>query len=266
MWRCEVAEAGQGALPAIDLAGPIVIGSGPGAQVRLPASVAREAHVEISGTSWFARADVVVGDHPVSAGARGTLDAPVTFVLGTYRVRVAAAPMGTLPSSPQRTESLARELVRSMLGGDSAPSLTIERGPGAGARRSLPPPEAAVVVGRGDEAGWVIADPDLSRTHVELRRGWDGVTLVDLGSKNGTTVDGVRVRAPLSPMLRDGALIELGKVALRFHDPAERHLRGAAPMTAAAVVAPARPNRSVLVVALVIAALAIAALGWVLAS
>jgi len=69
--------------------------------------------------------------------------------------------------------------------------------------------------------------------------------------------------------LRDGALIELGKVAIRFRDPAERHLRGEhapAPIVMPAR-APAQPRSAVpFWVAIGVAALALATLVWLLAS
>jgi pSer/pThr/pTyr-binding forkhead associated (FHA) protein len=163
--------------------------------------------------------------------------------------------------------------VRSLLGGGAAPALEIERGPGAGGRRVLPPPEATLVIGRGDEATWVILDEDLSRAHAEIRRGWDGVTVIDLGSKNGTKVDGVRLRGePVE--LRDGAALTLGGTVLRFRDPAERHLRGE---PAAAIPTPPRarpatpgpapaPGRWPFLVFATIAVLALAALSWILAA
>ena len=108
------------------------------------------------------------------------------------------------------------------------------------------------------------ADDDLSRTHVEIRRGWDGVRIVDLGSKNGTKLDGARVS---DAELHDGALIELGHLALRFRDPAERHLRGGDVPTKPiavepAAVEPARRQRSAVVfyVAVAISALAVVAI------
>jgi hypothetical protein len=204
------------------------------------------------------------------------------FELATYRVRVEPSPPGAAPSPPQRTESLARELVRGLLGAGAAPTLQIERGPAGGAIRALPPPEASLVIGRGDEAGWVILDEDLSRAHAEVRRGWDGVSIRDLGSKNGTRVDGARV-GPAGAPLRDGARIELGKVQLVFRDPAERLLRGAgavagsepllsAPAPTPAPRAPnapspaAAPGRWIAVGALALAAVAVAGLIWILAS
>jgi FHA domain len=242
--RVEVSEDGRPPLPAIDLEDPrFVIGSGSTARIRLPAEAARAEHVVIdnsAGGTWR------------SAEGSGALGDGHTFQIASYRVRVAPAPAGTQPTSPQRTESLARELLRGMLGADGAPSLTVERGPLAGAKRALPPPEAALVIGRGDDAQWIFDDPDLSKRHVEIRRGWDGVRAVDLDSKNGTRLDG----QPLSEAeLRDGSLLELGKLALRYRDPAERHL-GEPPATP--VAEPVRGGRTVFVIALVVAGVALA--------
>jgi hypothetical protein len=274
--RVTVSEAGQPPLPAVDLGEPrVAIGSGADARIRLPAAVAREAHVELTPEGWRALAEVIVDGAARASGASGPVAGGVVFELGAYRVRVEPAPPGTAASPPQRTESLARELVRGLLGAGAAPTLEIERGPGSGAVRALPPPEAVLVIGRGDEAGWVILDEDLSRAHAEVRRGWDGVSIRDLGSKNGTRVDGARAGAD-GVLLRDGARIELGKVALVFRDPAERHLRGASEPAGVARAAPAAPGpvpvpeRSgpepwIRVVALAIAAAALAGLIWILA-
>ncbi len=282
MRRFEVTERGQPALPAIDLADEVVvIGSGAGARVRLPAQVARDAHVRFTGTSWVAVAEVVVDGTPRVAGDTGAIGNGVVFELAGYAseppgeqvpsgysVRVGPAPLDAPASTPQRTESLARELLRGLLGAGAAPAFELERGPGAGARRELPPPETTLVVGRGDEAGWVILDEDLSREHVEIRRGWDGVTIRDLGSKNGTAIDGIPIRG--IGVLRDGARVELGNIVLVFRDPAERHLRGEQPVAARAEPpAPAVSlHRSPLpfVIAAGIFALALVGLAWLLLS
>ena len=136
------------------------------------------------------------------------------------------------------------------------------------------------MIGRGDEATWVILDPDLSRTHAEVRRGWDGVTIRDLDSKNGTRVDGTTIAR--ATLLHDGAAIELAGVTLTFRDPAERHLRGASATLAATPAAvraaaptrpaPSSPSRPAvaspwpLIVAASIAGVAIGGLAWVLAT
>jgi len=272
MLRFEITIADHGALPAIDIADDaIVMGSGEAARVRLPAQVAREAHVRFDGQTWTLLAEAKVGGMVRAAGDSGSVGHGTIIELGTYCVRVRAAPAGAVATSRQRTESLARELIRSLLGEGAAPSLEIERGAGAGTTRALPPPEATLVIGRGDEATWVILDEDLSRAHAEIRRGWDGVTVIDLGSKNGTRVDGRKVSAEPAP-LRDGATLTLGHLVMRFHDPAERHLRGE---PAAAPPAPpgATPGPHAALLAAtpwsfyafaVIAGLALLALIWIL--
>lgn len=262
--RVEVSEIGQPALPAIDVAGNVVIGSGANAQIRLPAKAAQAAVVRVDNGTWTALADVTVDGATRREGETGAIADGVTFDSGGYSVRVAPAPEGVPPSPPQRTESLARELVRGMLGGAS-PMLVIERGPNAGAKRNVPPSDVAMIIGRGDEATWPIADEDLSRAHAEIRRAWDGTTLRDLGSKNGTRVDGTRVDGSI--VLHDGARIELGNVTLRYEDPAERQLRATPAAGVRAVTSPPRAgNQTAFVVAIAIAAIAVAGLVWILSA
>jgi hypothetical protein len=249
MLRFEISDGDGQAMPAIDLDDAVVvIGSAADAKIRLPASVARPEHVIVRASE--------VGDGK-------------TFELGSYRVRVFPAPAGTVAASPQRTESLARELVRGLLGPGAAAVLEVESGLLAGARRALAAPESMLVIGRGDEAGWIIDDEDLSRAHAEVRRRWDGTWLRDLGSKNGTRADG-QALGTREVRLRDGSRIELGKLALMFRDPAERHLRGeviAHAPVASAVPGPQRVRRrsaAAYYVAIAMCLLALAALAWVL--
>jgi hypothetical protein len=268
--RFEAREQGQAALPAIDLDDAvIVIGSGPAARIRLPANAAKAEQVRIERGAWHGEAAI---DGVACTG--GEIGEGITLELGNYRLRVAPAPVGSLPTTPQRTESLARELVRSMLGAGAAPSLEVERGPTAGVKRALAPPVSTLVIGRGDEATWVILDGDLSKTHAEIRRGWDGIRIVDLDSKNGTKIDGVRVH---DAVLSDGAVIELGKVRIKFRDPAERHLLGGTPALPAPpsplpspsvsnAPGPRRSTALVFYVALAIMVLALAGLVWALSA
>ncbi len=255
-------------LPGVDLDGPrIVLGAGPAAQLRLPAAVAREEHVVISQGRWIALAPLDVDGAPRASGDSGPIGAGVTLVFGGLRVAIVPAPAGSLVATPMRTASLALELVRGLLGANAAPSMEVEQGPVRGAKRALPPPESTLVIGRGDEATWVILDEDLSRTHAELRRGWDGVTVRDLDSKNGTRIDGVAITEPRP--LHDGMAIQLGNVILRFRDPAERHLRGGSlPPPAKPSVAPpvAERSRWPFVIAAAITALAVVGLAWVIAT
>jgi hypothetical protein len=64
-------------------------------------------------------------------------------------------------------------------------------------RIALPPSELAyLVIGRAPGCQFVITDLSVSRMHAELRRTGDHWLLSDLGSMNGTQVNGYRIMAP----------------------------------------------------------------------
>ena len=73
--------------------------------------------------------------------------------------------------------------------------------------------EEPLVIGRLPECDVVLADPNVSRRHAELRRDGSTVILVDLGSTNGTRVNGANVKRR---QLSDGDEISIGSSSLRF--------------------------------------------------
>jgi len=74
--------------------------------------------------------------------------------------------------------------------------------------------DSGAVMGRSRDCDIVLADGNVSRRHAEIRPGDDGWVLVDLGSTNGVSLGGRRVKgeAPLS----GGERIEMGTTELRF--------------------------------------------------
>jgi len=54
----------------------------------------------------------------------------------------------------------------------------------------------------------------VSRNHAQITIDENGATLADLGSKNGTVLNGVAISEPTP--LADGAVIVLGAKALKF--------------------------------------------------
>jgi hypothetical protein len=73
--------------------------------------------------------------------------------------------------------------------------------------------EAVVTFGRRPESTVQLADPNVSRNHAEIRPHGNGWVLVDLGSTNGTRVNGVRVS---SHELTEGDEIAFGNTVLAF--------------------------------------------------
>jgi len=87
--------------------------------------------------------------------------------------------------------------------------------------------DESTTLGRAAGNGIVINSVRVSRKHARLlRQGWR-VILEDLGSTNGTYLNGERVRAPVE--LRDEDRITVGDVVLVFHDPSVTYRETALP-------------------------------------
>jgi len=71
-----------------------------------------------------------------------------------------------------------------------------------------------VTIGRDPGREVVFADTELSRLHARVTRAPNGLVAEDLGSTNGTFVDGVRISAPT--LLRDGAVLRVGRQYLKY--------------------------------------------------
>jgi hypothetical protein len=77
----------------------------------------------------------------------------------------------------------------------------------------VPLSDGPVRIGRLPGCAVVLGDPNVSREHAELRPSGDSYTVVDLGSTNGTRVNGVPVS---SRTLADGDEITVGGTVLRY--------------------------------------------------
>ena len=71
-----------------------------------------------------------------------------------------------------------------------------------------------VTIGRQASCTIVIADNNISRVHARFRVGDNAWTIEDLGSTNGTKVNGVLITEPT--LLSHGQLIALGSLQLHF--------------------------------------------------
>jgi two-component system, cell cycle response regulator len=99
--------------------------------------------------------------------------------------------------------------------------VTVLRGPNAGALFTLEGPRA--LIGRSSEAEVLLRDGGLSRRHALITRDAVGYIIEDLGSTNGTFLNGQRLIGPAR--LEDGARVEVGEgTLLRFglHDAMEQ--------------------------------------------
>ena len=70
-----------------------------------------------------------------------------------------------------------------------------------------------VEIGRLPECGIVLNDPNVSRRHAAIHRRGSEVVVADLGSTNGTRVNGAQVR---ERVLQDGDDVSIGTTTIRF--------------------------------------------------
>jgi hypothetical protein len=93
------------------------------------------------------------------------------------------------------------------------PRLIVTTSPGASANQVVLSRDS-LVLGRGSDADLRFSDPGVSRRHAEVRREGDDVIVVDLGSTNGTRVNGRPVeRHRLTP----GDQISVGASTMTYH-------------------------------------------------
>ena len=73
---------------------------------------------------------------------------------------------------------------------------------------------AGATIGRGRQSDVVLSDPNVSRQHAEIRPRGGSWVITDLGSTNGSQLNGRRIDG--SEVLRSGDEIELGASVLTF--------------------------------------------------
>ncbi len=86
---------------------------------------------------------------------------------------------------------------------------------GTGDERRFPLRRGVIVVGRGADCDVILAESQASRRHAELRRQGDQWLIVDVGSTNGTFLNGARLTFDAPRPLRPGDVIAIG--ATRLH-------------------------------------------------
>jgi len=96
-------------------------------------------------------------------------------------------------------------------------TLTMRQGPNPGHRFTVQ--KSNVTIGRLPTNDIAISDQQVSRHHASITWDNDQFTIRDLGSANGTAVNGTILTGPCP--LRDGDVINLGEIVLTFQGTAE---------------------------------------------
>src|SRR5947207_15081011 len=98
-----------------------------------------------------------------------------------------------------RTLSLPKVRLRVLKGPDKGTTVTLE--------------QDEILIGGADGAHLRLTDPTVSRNHCAIRLTPKGPLLRDLGSTNGSRIEGVEVREAFVPR---GATLDLGHSQVRF--------------------------------------------------
>ncbi len=96
-------------------------------------------------------------------------------------------------------------------------ALRVVDGPDRGKKRALQ--QGTIVTGAGADVDLVLTDPRVSRRHASFELTADGVRVKDLGSKNGTTVNGAPVTDAIA---RAGSVVEVGDTSILLVADGER--------------------------------------------
>jgi pSer/pThr/pTyr-binding forkhead associated (FHA) protein len=75
------------------------------------------------------------------------------------------------------------------------------------------------IVGRGSDSDLQLLDQGISRRHLDIQYDGHYATAYDLGSTNGTTVNGHEIS---SQVLRHGDVLRLGHTRIVFHQEPPR--------------------------------------------
>ncbi|MFJ8507980.1 FHA domain-containing protein [Streptomyces avermitilis] len=142
---------------------------------------------------------------------------PVVLYAGAERLDAQRCTLGEPPLTDGAVLSLGAPVEPGPDVADVTAELHVVAGPDAGGVHLLH--GGQIQIGRSADADVPLDDPDVSRLHCAVTVAEDGrVAVADLGSTNGTTLDGRRV-GDRAVRFAPGALLRLGESALRLAPP-----------------------------------------------
>jgi pSer/pThr/pTyr-binding forkhead associated (FHA) protein len=183
------------------------------------------ARIEARGGGWILT-DLGTGPATVVDGKPAEPGVPVALREGSeirvssFRVTIRKPTLLLDESTSEKTSMVAMNMVREVLGSisrsESPPRFDVLNDNEAGAKLELPE-DREYRVGRDSDCDLILKHWSISRKHALIRRALDQVTVADLGSKNGVSVNDVKISE--SRILRNGDVVSVGHTELRFWSP-----------------------------------------------
>lgn len=108
----------------------------------------------------------------------------------------------------QKTEKMTTEVSQ------SSPWMMLQQD-GGDAGRSIAVPMGRSVLGRGTATALCVPVPSVSKRHAVINASQNSLAIEDLGSTNGTYINGIRVTPPTPQTIADGDLIQFANSCFR---------------------------------------------------
>ncbi len=212
------------------------LGRAPGNDIVLPLPEVADHHATLTvgddGPVLVASAEetLVVGGRPVS---RATLAAGQSVAVGGYRLRwVERDDAGDLIAPESGSHStLTHGMDGEAASRDGMPVrfVRVVAGKDAGLEEALD--GSPFVIGRAPDCGMVLHDETVSWRHLSLEQTADGLKVRDLGSRNGTFMQGQRIEAAFA---ESGSRVRAGRTTLELASGAGADRQAGAPARALA--------------------------------
>lgn len=155
---------------------------------------------------------VIRDDNDVKRGSITVVPALVSAQQPVVSTPSAAAGQGPVGGTPDTDEAVIVQPIAASMSTPIAGAITSALVLEDGTRHVLD--TERVTIGRQSGCTITIRDTNVSREHAQLRRRPNGWTLRDLGSTNGTKLNGVRVEGEQT--LANGDVIMLGAIRVTF--------------------------------------------------
>lgn len=216
--------------PSLTFDGPrIVLGRGPGSDVRLPDPSVSLRHATIRATG----ADYAIVDEGSTNGTwvGGVKLPPQTprvvrsgdlLRVGRVWLEIAIGQRAPTADLGLATRDLAMVLVKramEAMGDSTVAKIRVAEGPDLGAELPLYEEDRAYVVGRAERCDLPLADEDSSREHLTLTRRGSQVWVRDLGSRNGVFLGSSRIPPERETLFRPNLMLRVGRTVLALDEP-----------------------------------------------
>ncbi|HET9934199.1 MAG TPA: FHA domain-containing protein [Polyangiaceae bacterium] len=207
----------------------IVVGRGDGCEVLLPDPSVSHRHASIRqrGTDYVlidegSTNGTFIGPVRLSPQAPRVVKTGDLIRVGRVWLELRVEQVPVTQSQKVVTREIALALVASALSAQGEAKgirLKVQKGPAAGTELLIENPERAHVLGRGAGVDLPLDDPDLSRRQLELFRRGIPLMVRDLGSKNGSFIDGQRLESGKDVIWPLEKVLAVGQSELVYEDP-----------------------------------------------